>query len=69
MNLTKWDIEYLERMANGDKNAGRIVKTKTGKIGRTYNHEEFVNGKLVVHVEGGKLLCDPSSIKVTGYVN
>ena len=26
--LTEWDIEFLDRMAHGNINAGRIVKQK-----------------------------------------
>jgi len=51
------------------KNPGYIVETKTGKVGKTYHREALVNKKQVVHIEGEKLpmLCDPKSLKITGY--
>jgi hypothetical protein len=39
---------------------GRLVQTASGK-GRTYNNEEFMNGKMVVHLladDGQPLLDD-----------
>jgi hypothetical protein len=51
------------------------VKTSTGQTGRTYNDEEPVNGKVVVHLLQGfkplnkKLLCDPSTLQVTGFID
>ena len=32
------------------RDAGYLVKTKTGKEGRTYHREERVNDKVIVHV-------------------
>lgn len=54
-----------------NKNAGYIVETKTGKIGRTYHREAQINKKTVVHIEGEDkpLLCDPKTLKITGYVD
>jgi hypothetical protein len=53
--------------------AGYLVETKTGKKGRTYHREGQVNKKTVVHIEEDgktiKMLCDPKSIKITGYVD
>ena len=69
MELTEWDIEQINRICDGDKQAGQIVLTKTGSIGRTFNHEEYINGKVIVHVSGGKLLCDPTTLILKGYVN
>ena len=69
MELTKWDVERIEIICNGNKNAGRIVKTKTGLIGRTYNHEGFINGKLIVHTLNGKLLCDPNTVEINGFID
>jgi len=55
------------------RDAGYQVKTKTGKEGRTYHREGRVNGKLVVHVEADgktlKMLCDPKTIEVTGFID
>jgi len=55
------------------KNSGYLVETKTGKQGRTYHRDASVNGKTVVYVEIEgkihKMLCDPKTIKVVGYVD
>jgi len=55
------------------RDAGYIVKTKTGKEGRTYHREGLVNGKMVVHVEiegkEMKMLCDPKTITTTGFID
>ena len=70
MELTKWDIEQLERMANGgNKNAGMIVETKTGLPRRTYSHEDYVNGKVIVHTNKGKLLCRSETLKLKGFID
>lgn len=54
-------------------NSGYLVETKSGKRGRTYHREGLVNKKTVVHVEINgktmKMLCDPKTIKVVGYVD
>ena len=69
MEMTEWDVEQLKRIIHGNKNAGRIVETKTGLIGRTYNHEEMVNRKVIVHTEKGKLLCSPDTLKMKGFID
>jgi len=55
------------------RDAGYLVKTKTGKEGRTYHRDGRVNGKVVVYVEIEgkelKMLCDPKTITVTGYID
>ena len=55
------------------KNAGYVVKTKTGKIGRTYHRDGLINKKMVVYIEVDnkivKMLCDPKSIKTTGFID
>lgn len=55
------------------KNSGYLVITKTGKKGRTYHRDVKVNGKTVVYIEIDgkeiKMLCDPETIKVVGYVD
>ena len=55
------------------KDSGYLVKTKTGKEGRTYHREGLVNGKMVVHldVDGKtmKMLCNPKTVEVTGFVD
>jgi hypothetical protein len=54
--------------------AGYLVETKTGKQGRTYHREGLLNKKKVVHIidENGKeikMLCDPRTIKIIGYID
>lgn len=67
--LTEWDVEQINRFCHGNKNAGMLVETKTELIGRTYNHEDYINGKVIVHVSGGKLLCVPETLKLTGFID
>jgi hypothetical protein len=52
-----------------NKNAGRLVETKSGLIGKTYKNEKLINGKVRVHTEKGKLLCDPNTLKVKGFID
>jgi hypothetical protein len=60
-----------------NKNSGRLVETNSGIRGRTYNHEKFVNNKVIVHVEievddsdkPNKMLCDPTTLKIIGYID
>ena len=53
--------------------AGYLVKTKTGKEGRTYHKDGLINDKMVVHVEQDgstvKMLCDPDTVEITGYID
>ena len=55
------------------KDSGYLVKTKSGLEGRTYHKESLVNKKMVVHVmvngKAVKMLCDPKSVDVIGYVD
>lgn len=55
------------------KNSGYQVKTKSGKTGRTYHREGLVNKKMIVHVKIDdktvKMLCDPDSLKLTGFID
>lgn len=70
MELTTWDIEQLNRIINGNKNAGTLVETKKGLVGRTYNNENLINGKIRVHcTNGSKLLCDPKTLKLKGFID
>jgi hypothetical protein len=69
MGLTEWDVEQLKRLANGNQNAGRIVITKTGLIGRTYNRDPLINGKQPVYTDKGKLLCDPGTLTLRGFID
>jgi hypothetical protein len=55
------------------KDAGYLVETKTGKSGRTYHREKKINKKTVVHIDVNgrdvKMLCDPESLKIIGYID
>lgn len=55
------------------KDSGYLVETKTGKQGRTYHRDNKVNGKVVVYVEVEgkkvKMLCNPETIKIIGFVD
>lgn len=55
------------------KNSGYLVETKTGKKGRTYHSENLINKKTVVHIDVDgkdiKLLCDPKSLILLGYID
>lgn len=70
MELTEWDVEQLNREANGNKKAGKLVETKNGVLGRTYNNESLINGKIRVHcVDGKKLLCNPQNLTLKGFID
>ena len=55
------------------KDSGYLVETKTGLNGRTYHREGLVNGKTVIHIEKDgktlKMLSDPKTIKIIGYID
>lgn len=55
------------------KNSGYLVKTKSGKEGRTYHREGQINKKLIVHLNIDdkeiKMLCDPKTIKIIEYID
>jgi hypothetical protein len=55
------------------KDSGYLVKTKSGKEGRTYHRENKVNKKQIVHLEINgkdiKMLCDPDSLTIIGYTD
>ena len=68
--LTEWDVEQLNRLVQGNKNAGKLVETKKGLVGRTYNNESPINGKIRVHcTDGSKLLCDPKTLTLKGFID
>lgn len=62
--------ELTERlMGVPNKNAGYIVETKTGKLGRTYHKDDLKYGKLLVYTDEGNLLCDPKSVTIKGFID
>ena len=66
----EWEFEQAERFfGDGNKNAGQIVETKKGLVGRTYSHETLINGKVRVYTDKGKMLCDPTTLKLKGFID
>lgn len=66
----KWEFEQVEKFfGGGNKNSGKLVETKTGLVGRTYNHENLINGKIRVYTDKGKLLCNPTTLKLKGFID
>lgn len=53
--------------------SGYLVETKNGKQGRTYHREGLVSKKMVVHItvndKDMKMLCDPKTVKIIGFVD
>ena len=51
------------------KNTGYVVKTKSGKTGKIFHNEKFINDKIIVHVDNYEkpVLCDPNTIEIVGY--
>ncbi len=48
--------------------AGKVVKTKSGKQGRTKNGDKTVKGKIKVYLDDGKLLlCSPENLTPLGF--
>ena len=61
-----WDAD---RFFGENKKSGLMVKTKSGLIGRTYRNEVPINGKIRVYTDKCKLLCDPETLKVKGFID
>lgn len=64
------------------KNSGHIVETKTGKKGIIYHLESLLNKKRIVHLidennnvivdendKEVKMLCNPKSLKIIGFID
>ncbi len=56
-------------MGGGNKRSGQIVETKSGLVGRTFSHEELINGKIRVYTSKGNILCSPSTLKLKGFID
>lgn len=75
--MTTQDLEdefaFCKRISDNHKSSGYLVTTKTGLVGRTYDKDNLVNGKQPVYVEKDgkllKMLCDPESLKVNGFID
>lgn len=55
------------------KESGYLVETKKGLKGRTFHRDSLVNKKQIVYIEKDgkvvKMLCDPKTITIIGYVD
>lgn len=58
------------------KESGYLVKTKKGKVGRTFHSKGEVGGKTPVYLETEPLtysdkaiLCETQTLKVIGYID
>lgn len=68
--LTESDIHFAKTVITESKGAGYLVKTKSGKTGRTYHHENVINGKYQVHcIDGSKVLCSCENLIITGFID
>lgn len=66
----EFEAQQMEAFfGGGNKNAGQLVETKTGLVGRTYSHESLINGKVRVYTNKGKLLCVPTTLKLKGFID
>jgi len=66
----EFEASQMEMFFGGiNKRSGRIVETRSGLTGRTYNHEDLVNGKVKVYTDNGKLLCSPETLSVKGFID
>jgi hypothetical protein len=57
-------------------NQGKIVITKDGKRGRTFNTKGLINKKVPVYLEIERfkysdkaILCEPNSLKIIGFID
>ena len=67
----KWEFECAQRLFGmPSMNSGTLVETRTGLTGRTYSHEEPVNGKVRVYLTNGtKMLCSPEKLTLKGFID
>jgi len=66
----EFEFEQLNTFAGlNSRNKGYLVETKNGLIGRTYHSDPLINGKQPVYLEKGKLLCDPGTLKLKGFID
>lgn len=67
--LTEDDIWFCQKMAN-DGNSGYLVTTKHGVNGSTYHKDKLIDGKQPVYVGNNvKLLCDPETLTINGFID
>jgi hypothetical protein len=50
---------------------GYLIKTRSGKTGRTYHSQDLVRGKVQVYLDGQQqnILVDPDNLEVVGFVD
>jgi hypothetical protein len=67
------------------RNSGKLVRTKTDQVGRTFDSKGLINGKVAVYLatvfkkqddfefpteySDKAILCEPSTLKVFGYLD
>ena len=63
--------EYAFEAQTTCSGRGYLVKTRTGKTGRTYHSKGLVNGKMPVYIDGEEkpLLCNPDSLVLIGFID
>jgi len=65
----KFEEEQAEAlMGGGNSNAGMIVKTKSGLVGKVL-YEPWINGKVRVYCGKLKLLCNPKTLTNIGFID
>ena len=73
MNLPQNNVDdeegwFIDRLINRNKNAGKLVETRSGHKGIVKSSEPIINGKVAVHLfDGGRILCRPQNLKVIGF--
>lgn len=66
---TDFHRQYMGNPVTTQKEKGYLVKTKYG-TGRTKHSDNPIQGKLPVYLtDGRKVLCKPTNIKITGFIN
>ena len=68
--LTEADIHFATKVMMPNSDAGTLVKTKLGIIGRTYNSDGLIKGKQMVYcTDGSKMLCKPENLTLIGFID
>lgn len=67
----EFEFEQCKRFSgNGNKNAGMLVETKSGVLGKIFSNAELVNGKYQVHLsDGKKMICSAENLKIKGFID
>lgn len=52
------------------KRPGYRIETSVGKKGRTYHSDKPVDGRILVYMDSGeKIILDPKSFKIIGFID